>query len=925
MSGSQTQTYTDGGVTYTTVTTPGLSGPFGTLTISYDDGQQSSTINNVTVLTASTINVVNFLNFSTCFIPPGITANLNIDFSAASSPTFYVAGNVTVTNVGSFVSGMNYFVTGPSAKLQIGTGISLLTNTTITLQHGGSFEIGLGAVSALSKTTINFDQNGTGGTFIFNNGNNLINFNGHNALINLSTQGINNFGSSPNNRIEFQDTTGSITGYQVVNTTGFLGIPTGNQEIILYSGTTEVAAININGTSLTAGNYSFNKSGPLAIQFQPDGTNADVFIDPVGGTLSHDDQTINTSQTDQGIQQDTIGNTINVAQNVSLTVQNSAGIESINNQQDVINVAAGGAIDDDGGLDNSNNGTLNLAGGGTLSVNSTDTQAAINNENGGTIIAGTGEVVTDQGGLQNSNAVVDLTGASATIAGIVNNENNGQITLNAGSTLATSSQFLGAGGTIAFQGADNTLSAETGQNLGTITGFGGNDEIDLSGTSFSTHDRLVSNGNVISVVDGTTTLATFNTVAGEAFSLTSGPNGVVELGNDALVHDNQNISQSQTVGLLDDGPTTDGSIGIDNGSTLTVTSAGADAMANNDGDSIDVSKNGGIQDDGGVNNSDDGVINLGDDANATVDGTINNTNDGTINLDTGSTLVADSAFDGSGGKINFQGTGDQLNVLAGQNLGTISGFGSGDEINLAGVTYNSGDKLVAANGTESIVDNGTTLASFNTVAGETFELAASPTDQLEIVCFLAGTRIATPDGETEVQSLKAGDLVRTASGNVKRVRWLGRSTVVTRFADPLRAAPIRITAGALGENLPTRDLLVSPAHAMFINNILVQAGAMVNGTSIRREVMPPDSFAYYHVELDEHELILAEGAPCESFVDNVDRMNFDNWSARDVAEMPEPIIEMAYPRAKSARQVPQPVRHYLAERAALLTITANAA
>ena len=189
----------------------------------------------------------------------------------------------------------------------------------------------------------------------------------------------------------------------------------------------------------------------------------------------------------------------------------------------------------------------------------------------------------------------------------------------------------------------------------------------------------------------------------------------------------------------------------------------------------------------------------------------------------------------------------------------------------------------------------------------------------DMACFCRGTLILADRGEVPVEDLAAGDLVMTLDGCVSPVRWIGRRTVSSLFADPLRVAPIRIKAGALEENVPSRDLRLSPDHALFIDGLLIQAGALVNQTSIVRETDVPATFTYYHVELDEHSLILVENAPAETFVDNIDRLAFDNWeedrlrhTARDA------IIEMAYPRAKAYRQVPLMIRERLAARAAVL-------
>jgi hypothetical protein len=179
--------------------------------------------------------------------------------------------------------------------------------------------------------------------------------------------------------------------------------------------------------------------------------------------------------------------------------------------------------------------------------------------------------------------------------------------------------------------------------------------------------------------------------------------------------------------------------------------------------------------------------------------------------------------------------------------------------------------------------------------------------------FYSGTRLAAVDGEIAVEDVVEGTRLRLADGRIGEVRWRGWTEMASRFADPLRAYPIRILAGALAENVPARDLLVSPGHAICLDGLLVQASALVNGVSIVRETNPPETFRYYHVELAAHELLLAESCPAESFVDNMDRMNFHNWDEREAPA--EPVVEMELPRAKSARQLPDTLRQALADRA----------
>jgi hypothetical protein len=184
----------------------------------------------------------------------------------------------------------------------------------------------------------------------------------------------------------------------------------------------------------------------------------------------------------------------------------------------------------------------------------------------------------------------------------------------------------------------------------------------------------------------------------------------------------------------------------------------------------------------------------------------------------------------------------------------------------------------------------------------------------DLLCFLEGTLIATPTGPRPVEDLRIGDPVLTAEGAVAPVRWMGRRTLHAfgpegyLRADPLRVMPIRIRAGALGAGLPERDLLVSPDHAILVDDILIQAGALVNGRSIVRENRLPERFTFHHVELADHALILAEGVPAETFVDNVDRLGFDNWAEHEALYGRAPsIAEMRYPRAQSHRQVPREI------------------
>lgn len=187
------------------------------------------------------------------------------------------------------------------------------------------------------------------------------------------------------------------------------------------------------------------------------------------------------------------------------------------------------------------------------------------------------------------------------------------------------------------------------------------------------------------------------------------------------------------------------------------------------------------------------------------------------------------------------------------------------------------------------------------------------------VCFMAGTMIATPAGERRVEELVAGDAVVASDGATRAVKWMWRQTIVTVFADALRGLPVTVKAGALGDNLPVRDLNVSPDHALLVEGMLVHAGALVNGTSVVRMTGLPERFTYYHIELEDHALVMAEGVAAETFVDNVTRRRFDNWAEYEAMFGDKTAIdELDLPRVKSARQLPSAMRARLQRRAVAL-------
>ncbi|MGE0082197.1 MAG: Hint domain-containing protein, partial [Thiohalomonadaceae bacterium] len=189
-------------------------------------------------------------------------------------------------------------------------------------------------------------------------------------------------------------------------------------------------------------------------------------------------------------------------------------------------------------------------------------------------------------------------------------------------------------------------------------------------------------------------------------------------------------------------------------------------------------------------------------------------------------------------------------------------------------------------------------------ANELYQLDNRPL----VLCFARGTLITTPEGEKAVEDLHIGDLVLTADGQTAPVKWIGRQTRHPLFTE----LPVCIRAGALGNDLPRRDLYVSPEHALLVDGLLVQAQALVNGVTITRAKDWKGNVEYFHIELKNHELVLAEGTPAETFVDNASRRTFDNFAEYlELYGEESPIPELPQPRVKHRRQLPSRIQRRL--------------
>jgi hypothetical protein len=143
------------------------------------------------------------------------------------------------------------------------------------------------------------------------------------------------------------------------------------------------------------------------------------------------------------------------------------------------------------------------------------------------------------------------------------------------------------------------------------------------------------------------------------------------------------------------------------------------------------------------------------------------------------------------------------------------------------------------------------------------------------VCFCAGTLIRTPAGEVPVEKLAAGDHVVTLSGVARRTVWIGSGKVMVARGRRSAATPVIVRKGAIAENVPNRDLRVTKGHSFYLDDVLIPVEFLINHRTILWDDWAQE-VTIYHVELETHDILLANGAPAESYRDDGNRWLFQN-------------------------------------------------
>ncbi|MBS0641670.1 MAG: Hint domain-containing protein, partial [Proteobacteria bacterium] len=248
------------------------------------------------------------------------------------------------------------------------------------------------------------------------------------------------------------------------------------------------------------------------------------------------------------------------------------------------------------------------------------------------------------------------------------------------------------------------------------------------------------------------------------------------------------------------------------------------------------------------------------------------TGTGTVTIDEGSVLEVQGTVAASE-TIAFSGTQARLDLDDPVGFaGLIQNFMVGDTITLDGVnpatvSYDNGF-LTFGNGYQIRM----TVAQPATVQAVA---TATGTDVLGLLCFCEHTRLLTPDGEQAVEDLSVGDLVTTWRGEHRRIVWIGTSTIPIRRGRRDAATPVIVQRDAIAPGVPRRPLRVTKGHSLLFGDVLIPVEYLVNHRSIRWDDHAQMA-RLYHIELETHDVLVADGAPAESYRDDGNRWLFSN-------------------------------------------------
>jgi hypothetical protein len=189
-----------------------------------------------------------------------------------------------------------------------------------------------------------------------------------------------------------------------------------------------------------------------------------------------------------------------------------------------------------------------------------------------------------------------------------------------------------------------------------------------------------------------------------------------------------------------------------------------------------------------------------------------------------------------------------------------------------------------------------------------------------VVCFLKGTLIWTPSGEARIENLGVNDLVVTSSGGATSIQWVWRRRFEREPGQKWdqKIVPIRVARSALGQNIPHRDLYLSQYHCLYLDGVLIPAVDLINNSTIARcNAKDLQEIEYFHIKLERHSVVYAEGAACETLravtAVNSDSLEFEEYRRLYGDSLPDepvaPVLGYNGGRARLGGQIRTVVSH----------------
>ncbi len=237
----------------------------------------------------------------------------------------------------------------------------------------------------------------------------------------------------------------------------------------------------------------------------------------------------------------------------------------------------------------------------------------------------------------------------------------------------------------------------------------------------------------------------------------------------------------------------------------------------------------------------------------------------------------DLFFDAGRGSAVINNGGDNIVVYDPANDEFIQATFNGDALDDPTATYAgfSGTATRVGAGEDFGTDNDGFSIQRSPDGADIFDNSSTPTPGTTNICFTQGTLFETPDGPRRIEHLRPGDPILTKDNGPQKIRWIwARNCTASKMRDNPALAPVKISKGALGSGLPRRDLLVSRHHRLMICSKIAKRmygrpevlAPAKDLTAIEGIYVAPitGDITYYHILMDKHEILLAEGAPAES-------------------------------------------------------------